>query len=337
MGTSDSTTLRWGILGTGNIARQFTKELALSETGRLRGVASRRPDKAFTFIESLKNPDGGSITAYGSYRSILEDPAIDAIYIALPNTLHFEWTAAALRSGKQVLCEKPLALNRREAEELFDIADKNGALLMEGFMYRAHPRTHLLLDTVSNGEIGTLQLIQINFCFNRPAAKEDARFHPNEGGGSLMDVGCYCIDLARSLTGQEPVRANGIAHLHEWGVDDYFAGSLAFPNGVLASFVCGMTLTTDQTTRLYGTEGWIEIPRFWKAAEGFTIHRPEREPENIQLLPTSPLPPLYAIEADAFAGVLRGAPNWNPRENTVGNLKVLEMLRNQIQADPLTR
>jgi len=327
MGTSNSTTLRWGIIGTGNIARQFGTDLTLSGTGILAGVASRSLEKASRFIASLENKDLESVTAYGDYSSILEDPAVEAIYIALPNTLHFAWTSAALRAGKHVLCEKPLALNSAAAEELFDLAAENGVLLMEGFMYRAHPQTRLLLETISGGEIGELKVIQSNFCFNRPASMEDARFQPNEGGGSLMDVGCYCIDFARLLTGEEPTGVSGIPHLHELGVDDYFAGSLSFPGGTLASFVCGMTVTTDQTTRLYGTEGWIEIPRFWKAAEGFTIHHPSDEPRSVHVPKLESLPPLYALEADAFAGVTYGAANWNRPENTIANLKAIEAIR----------
>lgn len=331
MGYSDSAALRWGIIGTGSIAKQFGTDLTFSETGQLVGVASRSFEKASHFITSLENSQSESITPFGDYSSILKDPTIEAIYIALPNTLHFEWTAAALRAGKHVLCEKPLALNHREAEELFTLADESGVLLMEAFMYLAHPQTRLLFETVSRGEIGDLQVIQINFCFDRPPSKDDARFQANEGGGSLMDVGCYCIDLARNLTTEEPEKAKGVAHQHESGVDDFFAGSLAFPSGVLASFVCGMTVTTDQITRLYGTEGWIEIPRFWKAGEGFTIHRPGGEPKSIFSPTPTPPRPLYAIEADAFAEVLNGRPNWNPRENTIANLRVIEDLRNQLK------
>lgn len=319
--------LRWGILGTGNIASQFANDLAHSATGTLRGVASRDPAKAARWLTSLHDPQPPSCTPFPDYQSLLHSPEIDAVYIALPNTLHSEWTSRAIRAGKHVLCEKPLAITAAEAEALFELARAQEVVLIEGFMYRAHPQTQLLRETLTSGRIGKLRLMQINFCFDRPATREDSRYHPDEGGGSLMDVGCYCLDLARYLTGEEPDHANGLAHRHDFGVDDCFAGSMVFPGGTLVSFVSGMTITTDQITRLYGTEGWIEIPRFWKAAEGFVIHRPGRAAETIRLPDNPPRPPLYAVEADAFASVLAGAENWNPPENTIANLRLLETLR----------
>lgn len=322
--------LRWGILGTGNIAGQFADDLSHSKAGILAGVASRSLESAEKFIGSRsERSDENEIRPlpFGDYESLLDSNDIDVIYVALPNTLHFAWTKAALEAGKHVLCEKPLALSAAEAKTLFDIAGRKERVLIEGFMYRAHPQTQMLLETIASGEIGELQLIQMNFCFNRPASPQDARFQADRGGGSLMDVGCYCIDFARSLTGREPTASHLVKHEHELGVDDYAAGSLAFSEGPLASFVCGMTVTTDQISRIYGTGGWIEIPRFWKAQEGFTIHRPDCPPKHRGIPEMSGLPPLYAVEADAFAAVVAGAPNWNPPENTIANLVILEAMR----------
>lgn len=325
-----SGSLRWGILGTGNIAKQFANDLTKSMTGSLAAVASRSLESAEAFVEAWLETHGETArppAASGDYNSILNDSSVDAIYVALPNTLHFEWTAAALEAGKHVLCEKPLALTSAEAGTLFGLAAEKDVILIEGIMYRAHPQTQLLHDVIIKGEIGELQIIQMNFCFNRPASSDDARFQPNDGGGSLMDVGCYCIDFARSLAGKEPDSYHLVKHQHALGVDDYAAGSIAFPDGPLASFVCGMTVTTDQTSRIYGTKGWIEIPRFWKAQEGFTIHRPETPPQHLDAPNSKELPPLYAIEADAFAAVVEGGPNWNTPENTLANLRIMEGMR----------
>jgi predicted dehydrogenase len=304
--------IRWGILGTGMIAEKFASDLARSDSGSLRAAASRSGESAARFVEGLlaTHEDEARfrhLEAVEGYDALLAHPDIDAVYIALPNTLHREWTIRALEAGK--------------------CAAANDRILIEAFMYRAHPQTRLLLDTIRSGKIGEIQMIRANFTFSREASRSDARYQSDAGGGSLMDVGCYCIDFARSLIGEEPSEMNAVFHEHEYGVDDYAAGSLAFPGGALATFTCGMTVVSDQTAHIAGTKGRIEIPRFWFGREGFTLVRPDREDKVFAVKRASLLPPLYAIEADAFAAVVSGAPNWNPPENTIGNMRVLDVLR----------
>jgi len=313
-------TLHWGILGTGMIARRFASQLPESHRGRLAGAASRSPETAEAFAAEF----GGR--GFAGYESLLDSPDIDAVYVALPNHLHREWTEKALDAGKHVLCEKPLAIGVNEAESMFERARATGRVLVEAFMYRAHPQTRLLLDTIRNGEIGEVRLIRANFTFSRPASREDARYVPGPGGGSLMDVGCYCVDFTRSVVGAEPMRTHAVCHRHEFGVDDYAAGTLAFPGGELATFTCGMTVASDQTAHIAGAKGRIEIPRFWQAREGFTLVRPDEEARRLGVEEERPL---LAVEADAFAEVVGGGENWNSPENTLGNLHALEALREQ--------
>lgn len=315
--------LRWGILGTGMIARLFGRDLGLSKTGIVTAVASRNLESAAAICRQI----GGSPVA--SYEALLSDPEVDAVYIALPNTLHFEWTTAALRAGKHVLCEKPMALSAPEAEAMFQTADECGRILIEAFMYRAHPQTELLFKKIRSGAIGEPRLIRTNFTFCREASPYDARYQPGAGGGSLMDVGCYCIDFTRSVTGEEPDRAHVETHRHEFGVDDYAAGTLAFPTGTLATFTCGMTVISDQTAHIAGTEGRIEIPRFWKGEEGFTLFTPKGKQTHYRSRDKRAKLPLYTIEADAFAAVVNGDANWNPPENTVANMRVLDALHSK--------
>ncbi|MCB1205563.1 MAG: Gfo/Idh/MocA family oxidoreductase [Verrucomicrobiae bacterium] len=309
---------RWGILGTGNIASKFAAELPRSRSGRLVASASRSTENAAAFA---KTHGGEAITGYDA---LLAREDIDAIYLSLPNALHCEWTLAALDAGKHVLCEKPMALDSSEAREMFRRSAQRGRLLIEAFMYRAHPQTRLLFDTVASGAIGEIRLVRANFTFRREASREDARYQAGPGGGSLMDVGCYCVDFARTLLGREPDRVECLAHRHEFGVDDFAAGLLGFGSGALATFTCGMTVLSDQTAHIAGTEGRIEIPRFWQAKEGFSLISPKGTVEKLRVREKRPL---YAVEADAFAEVVAGAPNWNAPENTLGNLRVLEQLR----------
>jgi len=310
--------LRWGILGTGMIAGRFAADLPSSRSGRLAAVASRSAESATAFT---KKYGGEPVTGY---EALLARADVDAVYISLPNALHHEWTLAALDAGKHVLCEKPMALSEAEAREMFDRAEATGRILIEAFMYRAHPQTRLIHETVASGAIGEIRLIRTNFTFNRAASPQDARFQAGPGGGSLMDVGCYCVDFTRTLLGAEPNRVECVAHRHEFGVDDYAAGVLGFPNGALATFTCGMTVLSDQTAHIAGTEGRLEVTRFWQGKEGFSLVSPKGRVKKFSVKEKRPI---YAIEADAFADVVAGAPNWNRPENTLANLRVLEQLR----------
>src|SRR5689334_10608538 len=152
-------TLRWGILGTGNIARQFARGQSPGSRNVLSAVGSRGAQSAAQFAAAH-----GLQRSYGSYEALIADREIDAVYLSLPNSLHHEWTIRSLRAGKHVLCEKPLATRASEAEEMFDVAERQGRLLVEAFMYRSHPLTRAVRDVVRSGQIGELKLIRTSFC-----------------------------------------------------------------------------------------------------------------------------------------------------------------------------
>jgi predicted dehydrogenase len=315
---TDSTRLRWGILGTGMIAKKFAADLPHSESGELTATASRSQESADQFADQF----GGRGIA--GNEALLADPEIDAVYVALPNGLHRETTIAALRAGKHVLCEKPMARNAAEAVEMFAVAEDCDRVLVEAFMYRAHPLIRKLVETVRSGAIGDLRLMRSNFTFAREASQDDARYHPEQAGGALMDVGCYCIHLARALAGSEPVEAHAIAHLHPFGVDDYAAGTLKFGDDFLVTFTCGMTVQSDPGTFIAGTEGTIQIDQFWFGQDEFTITK-NGETEKIDSPATKPV---YALEADAFAEAVQGGSEpWISKDDTLGNMRLLDALR----------
>lgn len=331
--------LRWGILGTGNIARQFAAGLATSTRTTIAAVASRRADAAASFAASHRIP-----AAYASYAELLADRSVDAVYVSLPNSMHHEWTIAALRAGKHVLCEKPIAANAAQAEEMFDAAGRAGRVLVEAFMYRSHPLTHAVVDAVRGGEIGRLQLIRTSFCFRTTRIEGNIRFDAALAGGSLMDVGCYCLNFSRLFAGAEPLRAHAVGTLHERGVDESAAGVLAFPGGVAASFTCGMSLHADNTACLCGTDGFIEIPVPWKPPREGAEYRVVRGAPPLMdgpaKAPAGPLrqvrrvdagKELYALEADDFAAAaFDGVPPRLDRADSVGNMRLLDELRRQI-------
>src|SRR4051794_13833402 len=212
--------LRWGILGTGNIARQFAAGLTGSDRGSLTAVGSRSAGSAQTFIQSIA--PNSQITA-GSYDNVLSSRDVDAVYVSLPNSLHHEWTIRALRAGKHALCEKPFAASAAQAREMFDVAKSVGRVAVEAFMYRSHPQTHTAVRAVREGAIGAVKLIRTSFAFRTFKVAGNIRFDPQLAGGSVMDVGCYCVSFARLIAGAEPSTVHAAGHLHETGVDDLAA------------------------------------------------------------------------------------------------------------------
>lgn len=336
-----SGSLRWGILGTGNIARQFAAGVANSRRGKLAAVGSRDSAAAESFAKAFHVPQ-----SFGSYGAVLESDAVDVVYIALPNSMHHEWTLAALRAGKHVLCEKPIASNVAEAGEMFDAAERAGKVLVEAFMYRAHPLTLAVIEAVRAGAIGELKMIRTSFCYRTRKIDGNIRFSQALAGGGLMDVGCYCINFSRLFAGGEPGRIEVAGHVHETGVDDLAVGTLAFESGALASFTCGMTVQADNTAYLCGSDGYIEIPVPWKPPKEnaeFTIAR-STPPRMDSVGVAAPVVPprekravtagvdLYAVEADDIAAtILDGQPPRITREDSVGNMIILDTMRRQLK------
>ena len=311
--------LRWGILGTGMIARKFAGEVGGAFPDCLVATGSRRLKSAESFAQEF----GG--TGIDSYEAVLKTPGVEAVYIALPNGLHHEWGIRAMEAGKHVLCEKPIACNAREAVEMFEVAKRTGRTLVEAFMYRTHPAIRDLVRRVRGGELGEIRLIRSNFSFSREIAPKDARYHQDQAGGGLMDVGCYCTNFCRALAGGEPTEATAVAHLHGNGVDDYAAGLLRFGDATLATFTCGMTVKSDWSTHVAGTLGQIHIESPWFTDGRYTIVRPQGV--DVVEFPADKDP--YAMEAEAFAAAARGeAEPWITAQDTQGNMRVLDQLRN---------
>ena len=334
------TTLRWGILGTGNIARQFAASFPTAQRSILTAVASRQLQTAQSFAQTFHMP-----AAFGSYDELLRAKDIDAVYVSLPNSMHHQWTIKALRAGKHVLCEKPFATNHAQAQEMFDVAAHGGLQLTEAFMYRSHPLIHAVLGAVRAGKIGRVRLIRTSFCFRVWNTAGNIRFDRALAGGALMDIGCYCINFSRLIAGAEPTALHAVGQLHASGVDELASAVLQFPGGMTASFTCGMNAQADNTACICGDEGYIEIPVPWKppVQNAVWILAYSTPPRMDQASGAAPQPRpketfsvdagkgLYALEADDFAeAVLEGKPVRVSREDTLGNMRVLDGARRQI-------
>jgi len=334
--------LNWGILGTGNIANQFAagvRGLGPDAQSVLAAVGSRAQRTADAFAEQYEIP-----RAHPTYDALLADDAVDAIYLSLPNSMHLDWTLKAIAAGKHVLCEKPIARNADEAERMFDAAQKQGVLLVEAFMYRSHPLTHKALGVVRDGTIGRLKVIRASFCYSTSKVADNVRFDPSLAGGAVMDIGCYCVSFARLFAGREPVSVHTVGHVHETGVDDYAAAVLDFGDGLIANLACGMTVQADNTAHLGGETGHLMIPIPWKppvdnaVLEVAAMTPPKQDqkagqtqgPYQERITADAP-GPLYGMEAEDFARAVAGKkPPSVSRQDTIGNMRVLDKMRRQL-------
>ena len=192
-------------------------------------------------------------------------------------------------------------------------------------MYRAHPAIQKLIETVRNGTLGKVKLIRSNFSFTREVMDSDARYKAEHAGGGLMDVGCYCVNLARAIMGKEPSETSCIAHIHDKGVDDYAAGLLNFNGETLMTFTCGMTVMNNWTTYISGDEGEIEIDAPWFCDGTFKLTKGEQS----EVIEAKTDKPMYALEAEAFSKAVAGGEPWITKEDTLGNMRVLDQLRQQ--------
>lgn len=318
----------WGILGTGTIAKKFASELPHSQNGALVAVGSRSEESADRFVKSFPG-----IRSHASYAGLLEDPEVDAIYLATPHPQHAEWAIAAAEAGKHILCEKPLAMTAPDAMVVIESARRHGVTLMEAFMYRCHPRTARLVELIREGRIGRVQFIRAHFSFAMGYNPESRIFNNALGGGGIMDVGCYAISVARLVAGAavgqpflDPEAVSGDAVLCETGVDTMAAGVLRFPGGILAQVSTGVTLRGAADLEISGEKGTLTVPSFWNPPGPIHLHLYENDEKEV--IESDPNPYKYALEADAFARAMA-----NPEEivvsaaDTLGNMMTLDRWR----------
>ncbi len=329
--------LHWGILGTGAIARKFASELPHSATGRLVAVGSRSAEKAAAFAEKFPG-----VRAHASYEALLADPDVQAVYISTPHPQHAEWAIAAAEAGKHILCEKPLTLNHAEAMVVVEAARRHGVFLMEAFMYRCHPRTARIAGLVRGGIIGRVRLIRAAFSFHSEFHPAGRLFSNELGGGGILDVGCYTTSVARLVAGaavgkpfQDPVQMNGSAVFYETGVDRVAVATMKFPGDILAEISCGVGLRQAHDLEIFGEEGMISVPAFWNPPGPIRIH--QYRGDRITEVETDPNPYKYALEADTVARALPAlespAIGW---DDTLGNMRALDEWRRSVKLSYLS-
>ncbi len=331
--------IRWGIIGPGTIARTFADGIAHSRTGKLVAIATRNPEKPGL----AENFPGARIVK--GYDALLGDSEIDAVYIAVPHTGHAEWAIKAIRAGKHVLVEKPIALTAYDADAIYHEAKKAGVFAGEAFMYRVHPQTAKIVELVKSGAIGALRIIRTSFGFNMGTFRPEHRLFANEtAGGGILDVGGYPVSMARLIAGAaegkpflEPEKVAGVGHLGQSGVDEWASAVLQFPGGVIAEVSCSIMANQDNTLRIIGSEGRIEVKDFWfasghKGGVGKIELFKGNEQQTIEVKEDRWL---YSFEVDAAGDAIRAGQQeftspgmgW---ADSVGNLRVLDQWRASI-------
>jgi len=315
--------INWGILGCARIARRAViAAIQRSKQARLGAIASRDREKAERWRAEFDIP-----RAYDNYDQLLADPAIEAVYIPLPNELHKPWTLAAAAAGKHVLCDKPLGCDAREAEEMVAACHRHAVLLLEGFMWRHHPRTTRVVELVQSGTIGSLRFVRASFSL--PIDSDDWRLDAKRGGGALWDVGCYGVNLCRLLCG-EPMSINASARWWHTGVDMTLAATLAFPDGIIGQIDCSFEQPFRCHCEIVGTTGVIEMPHaFLPPDPADILLRRGEDVEQLRIAPANQ----YTEMVDYFSGlILTHGSLAPPGEDGLANMRVLDKIRHSARS-----
>ncbi len=314
--------VRWGVLG---VSDHFTRRVALpvrgSEAAALSAIASRSSARAKEAASRL-----GVARSYGSYQELLQDPEIEAVYIPLPNHLHAEWIRRAADAGKHILCEKPLAMNAREAEEAAAYTAGAGVRLMEAFMYRFQPQWRRAWELIRAGEIGDVRAVHTHYAYNLQDPN-NIRNRLEAGGGAIMDIGCYAVSAPRFILEAEPVRVISLVERDErFKTDRLSSAILDFGEGRRSVLTVATQAFPAQRVDILGTAGrmtvWIPFNAFPDSPMRLSIWTSvgEREPQL-------PAVDQYRLMFEAFSKALReGKPVPTPPEDAVSNMKVLDAL-----------
>jgi xylose dehydrogenase (NAD/NADP) len=311
--------VKYGILSTSQIARkQHIPAIRESKNSEILAISSRDLLKAQECAKTLSIP-----RFYGSYLDMLSDPEIDAVINPLPNSLHCEWTIKAAEAGKHILCEKPLAVTVAQATKMIDAVKANGVLLMEGFTPRFEPQIEVTQDLIKSNEIGALRTIRSELTYTIRDWENDTRIKPELAGGSLLDAGCYCVNIIRHLLGEEPKCVAALQRIHpEAGVDEAFTGIMEFSSGCLGYIVAGMKQPFRACCEIIGSEGRLYIPGLFggdlvKVFKGQTVKKYTFKHVN-----------RFQVQIEHFSDcILNGSPLRYPPEDGLANTRVLVALQ----------
>ena len=316
--------VNWGVLGTANIARGHSLPgMMLANNCRRYAIAGRDLQKAEAFKEEF-----GFEKAYGSFDALLADPEVEAVYIPLPNELHYQWAARALQAKKHVLCEKPLAPTAQQMQQLARIAQENGVYVMEAFAYLHSPYMAAVKKELEDGTIGDVLYMESEF-ITSDYDLSNIRMRKETYGGALYDLGCYCTSQILWLLGQEPDKVQAIAEFSPQGIDTLTSAILTFPGGQKAMLTCGMCLKREpydriDRFRIHGTKGCIASQEQFNAHGDlvYTLTVDGKTQEKIV-----PTPQNYSLEVEQLGRcITQGEKPWVSAEFTAQNGRLMDRI-----------
>lgn len=324
--------VRWGILGTGKIARVVARALAGSRTGDLVAVGSRSPERSTAFADEFALSGSHDV-----YERVIEDPTVEVVYVATNHPDHREWATRAADAGKHLLCEKPLAVHRGDAEAIVEAARRNDVFLLEAFAYRCHPQTRRLLELLRSGAIGRVRVIDAAFGYDAGPNPGNYLLVHELAGGSILDVGCYPTSMAHLIartelgTVSEPTDVFGVAEIGPEGVDHVASAVLRFEGGPIARVACSIQVDLESSLRVFATQGRITVPSPWLPARiggraEIVVERAGSAPVVERIEPGDE----YLLEVDAVSEMVRAgerSPAVMPWEESLANMATLDRWR----------
>lgn len=312
--------VRWGVISTADIAQtQMIPAILRSEVAEISAIASRG-DKAKGVAEKFSIPN-----YYDSYEKLLMDQEIEAVYIPLPNHLHKEWVIKAAEYGKHVLVEKPAALTAEETKEMIECCRENKVKFMEAFMYQFHPQHKRVQEILTSGEIGDIKLMRASFSFFLEDRENNIRMNREMGGGSIYDIGCYCIHAIRNILGSEPVTVETFAELDpQSGIDLSSIVYMKLENGINCVFDCSFDMSFRQEYEIIGTKGRITVPAAYRpdvVGDEAVILIESEQGTRSEIVGGDP----YKLQVDHFSQAIRRKtqPSYS-EENTLQNMRVID-------------
>ena len=304
-------------MGTASITKSVIPAIIRSEFNEVSAIASRDRNRAGQWAKHLNIPK-----SYGSYEDMLATGGFDIVYNPLPNSMHAQWTINVLKAGYPVLCEKPFALNKKQAEDVMKVSKKTGLPVAEAFMYRFHPMFNRVKEIIANNIIGDIVSIDSRFSFFEDDRSSIVR-SSELGGGALMDVGCYCVNLSRTITGTEPIRVTALKSGQD--IDETMMGILKFPN-ILARFETSIVSSEQHEAEICGTKGIIRIPEPWLPGMQETQLLIQQWGKPDQVIPI-PGADTYRLEIEDFSMAVRtgNSPRWTVND-AIANMAVIDAL-----------
>ncbi|EPR27561.1 MULTISPECIES: Gfo/Idh/MocA family protein [Geobacillus] len=326
--------VRFGIMSTAAIAKDvMIPAIRRADYAEVVAIASES-GKAKQAAKELGIPK-----AYDSYDQLLDDPDVDAVYIPLPNSLHAEWTIKAAKKKKHVLCEKPAALCAEDVRRMIEVCEENGVLFMEAFMYQFHPQHERVKQLLAAGEIGDVKYMRTHFSFYLEDRETNIRMNDELGGGSLFDVGCYCVHSTRHILGAEPIELFVQSHFDSHhSVDLTTNGWMRMENGVLAQFTCSFDMFFKNEYEIIGTKGNIVVSRAYRPDVDDGEGRITVATADGNVREETVSGDQYALQIEHFSrAVLEGTPLLYSLERMIQQARALDACRTSMKTGAIVR